>query len=201
MYTRKTPHFDSNADLGNLDIYSYKNNITEPATRPALPDMELVSHFLYASSADRDVTVFPDPFHFRIPFSIPFRDVHSVRIVQGIFPNLNNIRTQSFLILDVPELNSVVNAVTGNKCTALIQFAPHFGTPSFVGLDVRTMAPYATTFKPARSRLDGLTITLRKHDGTVFDAGAAAASSLDPLHQCTLMLEIVTKEPRVKQTL
>ena len=198
MYTRKAQYYEPHTDLSNLDIYSYKNDITEPNIRPAQPETEPVAHYLYASSGDRDIATYPDPFHFKIPFSMPFRNVLSVRIVQGIFPNINNIRAQSFLILDIPELNSVVNAVTGDKCTALVQFAPHFGTPLFVGLDVRTMAPYATTFKPVRGRLEGLTITLKKHDGTAFDAGPAAAGSRDPLHQCTLMLEVVTKEPKQK---
>ena len=198
MYTRKAHVHNMEQDISSLDIYSYKNNFTDPPSRQALPESEGVPHYLYASSIDRDLTTYPDPFHFRIPFAIPFREVQAVRIVQGIFPNINNIRTQSYLMLDIPELNSVTNAVNGNKCTALIQFAPHFGSPSFIGLDVRTMAPYSTVFRPPKARLDGLTIKLRKHDGGSFDAGVPAAGSVDPLHQCTLVLEIVTREPKAK---
>jgi len=183
--------------LDALDALRYRNNWTEPVAAEKAFEAENSTTNVYVTSAGRDVAADPSPFSFRAKLPASFKNVVSVRVLQMILPAATELSAQPHVFVDIPELPCLEHAGTGATYTAMATFAPHFGSRGFLSVDPRTLAPVGCVFKPHKPRLDSITFSLRRFDGSVYTpSDAALVGSVLPQHQVSFALEVVTRTRR-----
>ena len=167
-----------NYDPRIMDYMTYRNNITDPvpANDPEL-SFELERHFLFISSSMRDRSQYPDPSNFKIELAEPLRDVVSIELSSGVLPNQGNIAGDGYLLLDIPELNHIKGA-DGSRYFGILGLQHHPSpTREYFNLDKSNTNDMPVVFKPAKKRLDSLTLILRHPDGSMVSFGDENATA------------------------
>lgn len=167
MYTKVRPTYYPNAqyDPRLMEHMTYRNQISDPVptTDPEI-QYDYERKFIFVSSSSRDRVQYPDPAHFKVQLPEVYRDVVSVELSGGVLPNQGGIHADGYLLLDIPELNHISN-VDGTSLFGILglQYHPNTG---FFNLDKSNTSSMPASFRPAKGRLDSLTITMRHPDGS-----------------------------------
>lgn len=128
-------------------------------------------HYVLINSKDRDTDAYPQPESYTIDLPTTFKNIESVRLVSGTVPDVNNVRDEPFLILDVKEFNetySKFHTSSGNICIFdIIRFSEHRTSTKF-----NYIQPGLNNFyKPVLAKLRRLTIKIRDQNGSLFSFG------------------------------
>lgn len=151
--------------------------------------------YLMINSKDRDLASFPEPQSYVINLPTVFKNVESVRLVSGTIPDLNNVKDEPFLVLDVPELN---NAYTKFHTSSnnydlfdIIRFSDNVTISRFFYIQPGVNNLY----KPILAKLSRLSINIRDQFGNLFTFGDD--NDIEPVNmqlQNTFVFEITTLE-------
>lgn len=187
-----------------LEHYTYRNSITDPAPQPfqtAVPtQFEDDYIYLHISSSSRNRTNFPNPAKFTFTPLQPIRNVKSVKVVQGTVPNIAAINTLPYVLLDIGNFNYLYDAQAGFDVASVLQFKSN---PSAGYLTIDTDSS-KTKWNDAKSRheVKEIPLTLRAPDGSVVSLGSEAPlDPIDPSIQWSILLEFtVTAPKRLAQT-
>ncbi|NBS69195.1 hypothetical protein EBT31_09830 [bacterium] len=135
-----------------------------------VPDLR-TRHRLFVDNRDRDTDVYPNPFQFTLHFDtcgVPsYNNVHSVELKGISVPKCNN---EPYVILSIDELNDNMLDATSNvnQAYAVVYYDNNQMTPG----DVRPVKGTDfylknVEYKPPLRRLDRLSVSIRKHDGSL----------------------------------
>lgn len=182
-----------------MDYHTYKNSITEPAPKVFQPETATQyteeKNFVLVRSNDRDLNLYPNPAQFQITLQREFRNIKSIRVVQGTIANTSDTRLYPYLLLDIPELNFINVQGLGTDVTAMISLLPNMNN-AFLNFDSTPLSRITTEFKAVKDRINRLNVTLRSPDGTVLDWANETTQPIDPTMQVSFLLEITTIAPK-----
>lgn len=166
------------------------------------------THLISVDSRNRDRALWPSPARFQVVMgAVPgftgastthgFRRVVSIELADAVYPNRNDVLTEMYMFLAIPELDGGVGTVEStNKGRA---YFAKLLPDRLLGNHVRTYidpAERPTTSFPATTRLDRLTVELRTADGELFDLGVAdGGAQPDPALQVSYTFRITVDEP------
>ena len=174
-----------------------------------------VCKYLSIDSRDRDRTIYPNTNHFRVPLEVSnntpstgtrYRNIYSVTLLSCVVPNVPQIFTQPYILLQIDEVSGLYDAAnpTSAKAFTKLYFREVTGSSAFLRSDKAVGDPSCKIFYPApRASLDHVTVSFRYYDGTLVDFGADTTAPTDPntLVQTTFTLEIKTMVVDVPDTI
>lgn len=149
--------------------------------------------YLAINSKDRDTSLYPQPQSYTINLDgdvgMVYKNVVSVRLISGTVPDINNVRDEPFLILDIDEL---ANAYTRYRGTNNV-FANMFDMVRFVDKQTLNKFVYITEgplveYFPPIAKLSKLTIKFLDQEGNTFSWGDDTTLAL--FRQNSLVFEI-----------
>lgn len=183
--------YPSNYNIRNMDYLRYPNNVSDPVLSKAEPVVyEFDRHFVHVTSNVRNLDSYATSAHFKVDLPDVYRDVVSVRLLNGIFPNLDGIASDAFILMDIAELNHI-SSTLGKKYFSIMSLVPHTGPSPFVNLNKQSCDDQGVRFKPVKGKLSSLTIQLRHSDGT--PVSFPTETSVDLRNQISLTFEITTR--------
>ncbi len=165
-----------------------------------------ISEVVNVYSKDRDITLFPSPSNYSISFlntvGKTFKNVESVRLLSAVFPDVNNVSQQPFLVLQIEELeNSGMfgsNSILNNG-----SFLVQLDRPVSIGFFLNTKTDICKSIINAYStplrELSKMTIKITDESGNLFNFGTDTGSPSVGI-QHLLSFEIVRLEPVSKLT-
>lgn len=145
-------------------------------------------HYINIDSADRDFSKYPNAgsFRFHLPFALKF--VNTCEVLGLSIPFWSGmdqtISQYGYLIIDIPEINGCLAGVPPKNATAVLTMQPPLTNDRII-LCKKIAERSVLTFNPPKTRLDHLTIQIRKPDGTLCDLGG----STDITRQVNLTLK------------
>ena len=152
-------------------------------------DYHTQRNFVFVSSRDRDVTVYPSPGNFKI--TLPqdgYTNVVSVELVAGTVPNQDGVTADPYLLLDIDGLNHIR---ASNGCEYFSILSIHKGhSDSFFNMDRSSSAMMPHQHYSVKQRLTSIHVKLTHPDGTPVDFG----TDLLPLNQTDFTFEVKTRE-------
>lgn len=149
--------------------------------------------YILINSKDRDVARDIQPESYTINFldsmGCIFKNVESVRLISGTVPDVNNVRDEPFLLLDINELNGSYSKIysSDNQVTNIfdvVRFSNNLTSSKFVYLQ----PGISNFYKPTLAKLTKLTIRFRKQDGSLFSWGDDTV--FNDVRQNSLMFEV-----------
>lgn len=145
-------------------------------------------HYVLLNSKDRDTDAYPQPESYTIDLPTTFKNIESVRLVSGTIPDVNNVRDEPFLLLDIKEFNdtySKFHTTSGNiSVFDIIRFSDHNTSTKF-----NYIQPGLNNFyKPVLAKLRRLSIKIRDQSGALFSFGDDTSFSLT--RQNSFVLEL-----------
>ena len=154
---------------------------------------EETEHYVCINSADRDISVYPQPQYYRIKLDTPLRNIKSVELIAATVPDKNNVRDEPYLVVKIDELPNI--DFSGNNAAgdgfAIIQLKSPTKADGFVNAESSLMSRSVKTFKTPLASLAQLTITLATYSGAPFNFGNDAAGPAKAL-QNMLLFRVVT---------
>ena len=145
-------------------------------------------HYILVNSKDRDTDAYPQPESYTVDLPTTFKNIESVRLVSGTIPDVNNVRDEPFLLLDVSQLNETYSkfySTSGNLCAFdIIRFSDNRTSTKF-----NYIQPGLNNFyKPVLAKLRRLTIKIRDQNGALFSFGDDTV--FDTLRQNSFVFEL-----------
>lgn len=177
---------------------TYRNNLTEPAPKPFLPqsgefDMEAKKDYIVISSRDRDLAQYANPAQFHVNLPREYRNVKCLRVIQGSFPSVSQITSLPFVYLDIPEVNFIHVAGLSRDVTAVLQLK-NIAPTNFLSVD-SPIDRFQNPFSGLKDKLNRLTVNLLSPDGTTLN-WATETTTASPANQWYVTLEITTVAPK-----
>ncbi len=165
---------------GTVDIY--KQTTSE--------EYYVERHYLFVNSLDRDISLYPKSTEFKIQLPIEYREVSSIELVAGTIPNLDNVNTDPYLLLDVSTESTKLNHIKStNSQDYFSALALHKGhSDNFYNLDRSSAVIMPHRFNSPKQRLNTLDIKLYHANGTSLSFGTAG--SLVKTDQTSFTFEI-----------
>jgi hypothetical protein len=137
-------------------------------------------HYLSIDSSDRDREKYPNPFRYTINMvgtsdtknvtGRRYKNVHSIELMSAILPNIDEIRNQMYIVLEIEELEDVgydsSNPVVQRAFSKIVlcQCAMN----GFLTLDGDNSRPLYRVFFPSpRASIDRLTICIKTPTGNI----------------------------------
>lgn len=146
-----------------------------------------VVEYIYIDSAMRSLSQYPNPNSFVVDLGAEYRNIHTVRLLQGTFPNVESISSETAVFLDIKELNTIKIPQSGMEATALVQLSSHVSN-NFLNLDIGPCIDVYKRFLQLKDKLARLTISLRNKNGNLI--------SLGPNDNWAILLEIRRSSPQ-----
>lgn len=167
-----------------------------------MPEYSVQTNYLYVYSGDRDEAKYPDPNNYVIDLwslaSRDFKNVMSVTLVSGIFPDVNNIAQEPYIILEIHELDS--NNVAGTSthlsgASMVLQMDKAVSTGCFFNAKTDICKNVFPQFNNPITDLYRLSIKLRDCTGALFNFGSDTSPVTKSL-QHLLVFEIKCQVPK-----
>lgn len=179
-------------------VFTTNSNI--PFSIQQEPDIEYEkkTHYIFVTSKNRDKTLFPNISHYTVEFPQEFKNIHSIELIQGIIPNVNNVTQEPYLLLKLEEIRDVMvsNDPDISEAFAFLTMAsPCTSDGSFIALDKKIHENTPKIYNTPKASLQKLTISVTKHDGTLFDFGADTSPPNKSI-QHTFVFQIITLEKK-----
>ncbi len=163
----------------------------------AAPKTELYERMVVIHSKDRDVSIFPSPSKYSINISkvtgVIYNNIKSVRLHNAIFPTVNNVTDEPYLLLNVDELSSdAFDGTNGasQRAVAIITLDRSYNTKFF-----NIKGTTCIAWPPSRSTLTNLTISVTNQFGEPFDFGQDSPGTINTDIQHSLMFIITQEKP------
>jgi hypothetical protein len=190
-------------------MQSYPPELRFPSLKAS--DYKTKYYYFSIDSRDRDRTAWPSTSEYQVRMEPDksfigatlgrnYKNVKSLELMNAVYPNTSNVLQEPYLFVCIPELeNKLFDATNIIGMRAFAKLIPHHNTTYFVYSESGYDDPAVLEYHTAGERLDKLTIQFRKHDGSVFDFGADAASNLPPISsiQTSLTFKVGVVEPAV----
>ncbi len=151
--------------------------------------------YIVVSSKDRDINNYPSPSHYVVKLPSDFKNVHRIEVVNGVFPDKNNVTREPYLLLKIDELENVMvsnNPQIANSF-ALLHMAAPIAPGYFINVDKKTFEHVVLNFKTPKASLSKLTLSITDCNGDLFNFGDDSGGPLKEL-QNMFVLKIVTLE-------
>ena len=154
--------------------------------KPQIEQIEK-SSVLVIDSSSRDTDTHPLSTTFTLPVNL--RDVVEMTIIGGVFPLTDSINLDSFLYLDMGELNQVsYHGSRQGNIFSIIPLTPHHNT-QLMAIDTNVIADLSSVRFPSKiDKISKLSISLHHSDGTPCNFGSS---------NWTLFLKVVSKQVRL----
>lgn len=159
---------------------------------------ETYERMLVIHSKDRNVNIFPSPSKYNINVTnitgVVYDNIKSVRLQNAIFPAVNNIAEEPYLLLNVEEFSS--NSFDGTngasqRAVAIITVDRPYSNKFF-----NVKGTHGVTWPPSRDILSNLTISIVNQFGEPFDFGKDLPGSINPDIQHTLMFVLTQSKKK-----
>lgn len=187
------------------DVYAPRQFLQAPQKNLVFdPDDD----FLSIDSADRDRTKYMNPFSYTIPLvgtsdhpSVTgkrYKNVYSIELVSAILPNVDEITSEMYIILEIKELMDVgFDASNSHLKGAFAKMVMcECLNDNFVILDADNSRPLIRVFYPSpKASLDKFTITIKKPNGEIIDLGPDNDPDQEPIKgiQNSFTFKIISK--------
>ena len=200
----------------------YLEEDTAPMTYPDVyapreflqaPQLNLISNpswFLSIDSSDRDRAKYPNPFKYTIHMTGSsdhenvtghrFKNVYSIELISAVLPNVDEIKDELYIILDIEELEDIGFDSSNQNLKgayAKLVMQTHIND-NFLLLDSDNSRPLKRIYYPApKASIDRLTIKLMKPNGDIIDLGPDSDPDQPPIKdiQNSFTFRIITKVP------
>ena len=195
---------DDSAPMTYPDVYAPREFLQSP-------QLNLISNpswFLSIDSSDRDRSKYPNPFKYTIHMTGTsdnsnvtghrYKNVHSIELISAILPNVDEIKDEQYIILDIEELEDIGFDSSNQNLKgayAKLVLDSHINQ-NFLLLDADNSRPLQRIYYPApKASVDRLTITLKKPNGDIINLGPDNDPDLPPLKeiQNSFTFKIITK--------
>ncbi len=149
--------------------------------------------YLAINSKDRDTSTFVQPEQYTINLDTDvgaiYKNVVSVKLISATIPDINNVRDEPFLILNVDELSNAYTKYRGtNKAFTnmydILRFTDRLTDTKFIYLSEGPLIEY----HPPLAKLSKMTISFTDQTGSLFSWGDDSTLSL--IRQNSLVFEI-----------
>jgi hypothetical protein len=150
---------------------------------------------VYFSSSTRDLSIYPNPAKFSVQLDEEFKNVTGVRFLQGSIPNISEVSSLPFVVLDIAELNHVSMSGVGSSSTAVLQL-DFLGAGGFFKMITGASCP--STLRTRREKLQRLEVSLRDPNGDIINMGNE--SDINPDLQWSCLLELSCSVPNNNMT-
>lgn len=188
---------ESNVDKFRNNDYTkmYKNDIQLSTVQEPEITYDKFEYFLTVSSVTRDTDIYPDVSNYNINLDTPFKNIHSIELIQCIIPDKNSVTSEPYLLLQIKEVKDVMIAQDQNilNSFAILQLCTPVVSGGFINIDKRIHENVVKVFHTPIS-LSRISIKITKFDGSIFDFGGSG--SLDKQYQNTFVFKIVCFEKR-----
>ena len=134
--------------LDNLKISSGNDTQLSLLNEKDITYMERTD-YIVVSSKDRDINNYPSPSHYVVKLPSDFKNVHRIEVVNGVFPDKNNVTREPYLLLKIDELENVMvsnNPQIANSF-ALLHMAAPIAPGYFINVDKKTFEHVVLNFK------------------------------------------------------
>jgi len=183
-----------------MDRFYNVSNFPNEFTKIYNYQKSLKTDLIVIDSFDRDRTLYPDPSNYSINFlnsSIGkvFKNVKSIRLLTGSFPDQNDIQKEPYLLLEIKEIdNDALNGSNSNiqRSTSIIQLDRPILTGFFFNMKTDICKSLYKTFDPPIN-LSKLSIKIKKKDGSLFSFGTDTDPTPNPLLQHMLTFEVISE--------
>lgn len=200
-YQQQTPkEFNSNQyNQNNFEnVFNKVSNV--PFSIQQEPDIEYEKkiHYVFVTSKNRNTTLFPNISQYAVEFPSEFKNIHSIELIQGLIPNVNNVTQEPYLLLKLDEINDVMvsnDPDIAQSFAFLTMASPCTSDGYFIALDKKIHENTPKIFHTPKASLQKLTISVTKHDGTLFNFGADSSPPNKSL-QHTFVFRIITLEKK-----
>lgn len=180
---------------------------TPPPTIYAHPPATCTKdYYVSIDSRDRNRVVWPSASQYEVKLDAPpnytgaqvprsFKNVVSVELMNAIFPNTNNVLSEMFLFLNIPELDGVLETTDRGR-RYFAKLIPGTVIGYYIHSYQDALERPRKTFPFRGARLDKLTIEFRNGRGDLFSFGNDKPHNQahDPLLQTSLTLKITVEE-------
>jgi hypothetical protein len=158
-------------------------------------------HYLTLDSRDRNIIIWPSASQFQVnltsnvsyddaPEDSAYKSVRRVEVIDAIFPNRNNVVSEMYIYLCIPEIGGDLDASNTVGAVALAKLIPSRLIGEFVQVHFEEGARPTKRFDFDGLDLTTLTVEFRKKDGTLFSFGN---DSDNPHLQTAITLRIFTQ--------
>lgn len=173
----------------------YKNDAQLSTVQEPNINYDTFEYFLTISSVTRDTVVYPSVSNYSINLDRPFRNIHSIELIQSIIPDKNSVTAEPYLLLQINEIDDVMVAKDQNilNSFAILQLCSPIVAGGFINIDKRIHENVLKVFHTPIS-LSRVSIKIAEFDGSVFDFGGSG--SIDKQYQNTFVFKIVCFEKR-----
>lgn len=150
-------------------------------------------YYFVVSSASRDITNYPSESNYVVSFDTPYKNVHSIELIQAIIPDKNSVTSEPYILLNIDEISDTMKSNNQPllNAFAIIQLTTPVVNNKFINTDKRIHENIPKIFHTPIS-LSKMSIKLTDSNGVVFDFGGT--SSTDKEHQNTLVFKITCYE-------
>lgn len=165
-------------------------------------------YFVTIDSRDRDRDRWPLSSCFEVKFQGPdafrganvhrkFMNVRSIELISAIYPNTNNVLSEMYLYLTVPEIEGIFESTNMEGMKAIAKLVPDKIHGGFIHASMDDFNNPRKLYTTPGVRIDRLTIQFKKWNGDLFDFGTDTPSNTPPLNdvQTSLTFKITTVEP------
>jgi hypothetical protein len=151
--------------------------------------------YLSINSKDRNRTLFPQPESYTINLEESvgkvFKNVESIRLLNGEVPDLNNVSDQPFLLLCISQLQDTYTRyyTTSNDIPDvydMLRFSSNYRQNEYLYIKEGTQL----FFKPTLAKLSRLSIEIKDQEGTLFSWGDDSGVNYNITRQNHFIFEI-----------
>lgn len=152
---------------------------------------------VFISSINRDSSVYPLHYDYKINFDRPYKNVKKVEMVSVVLPNISGILDEPVIIFDINELNYIDYPSSSGykKVFSILPIqSPNKTTDGFISLTgINTKNSTTLQYKTPIASLSGISVKIRDISGALYNFGAANGSVLKK-EQHHFILKITTEE-------
>lgn len=191
-YNREKKFNINEANSNNYNSNNYENafktlNISDSQDNVKYNKRE---NFLFISSKDRDISVYPLTTEYVIHLEKEYKNVISVELTQAFIPDKNNVASEPFILLKVKELEPVIDT---NNTDVYNSFSILQISPMAAGGYIQTMQVFENitlNYRTPKAKLSTMSISLTDCDGNLMRFGGDGTT--DKAFQCQFIFKIIT---------
>lgn len=180
------------------NVFNKASNIPFSIQQEIDIEYEKKTHFVFITSKNRNTTLFPNISQYAVELPSEFKNIHSIELIQGLVPNVNNVTQEPYLLLKIDEINDVMISNDPNIAESfafLTMASPCTSDGYFIALDKKIHENTPKIFYTPKASLQKLTISVTKHDGALFNFGSDSSPPNKSL-QHTFVFRIITLEKK-----
>lgn len=166
-----------------------------------------LEYYVSIDSRDRDRAQWPNASQFEVRFEPhssfsgatihrAFKNVESIEVVEVIYPNVNNVLDQMYLLLTIPEIDGNIECSDGSLNRPLAKLVPSYTIGNYVVCKYpEDDSRPRKEFHSPGGRIDRLTIELRSYDNAIFNFGTDTSSPNppNPVLQVSVTLKVIVR--------